>query len=427
MSLYAEDQSDWTTSRLLALGLVAFVIATPLLWFVACPDFLVHDCRAGDAGAVIGLASLVELTLVFLLFVRRARWLTIGFCIAFLIAAAFTRGHATQLWLLPPNGVAKLTQPLWGPYASRRAHAAAEDEWAGVHRTQHPTTVHAARLVNALHECAARFRAADSGGGYPATEQQLLSAPECGTFAPLALDNEASTSRYTPADNGWRWSYTPGPADPEGRVTSYGVRVLEDPILARSTPEFSGDESGVVREARAGAPPAFVASPVASLVMLRRCLTRLPAENERLASIRGWRAGTPALSLVMSVCPELRRHISIDFDGNRDNGTLALAVHELQGELVDTAAVYTTEFIPADVDGLIFELRAKPRHDRNPAIHSGTRQFFIARDGSVHVSTGIGPDAAPATEVDPLAPECLPGGGVDCSVVQGTALPRAGS
>ncbi|MFL5561182.1 MAG: hypothetical protein ACJ79K_06895 [Gemmatimonadaceae bacterium] len=413
----APDTTGQTRRHGFAFGVAAFLVTTVLLWAIACPDPF-RGCGQADPTLVIVVAAFVEILVAILCFAPAGRRFVVGFVTAFLVCAVSTCGVMTHPWLTPVGATVSAAQPLWMPVVKQRERSAEKESWIGVHRTQHPAVVHAARLVNALHECAERHRSEDAGASYPRTSAELLSSGECGELAQQALGSTNAPTRFTEGDNGWRWSYTASLPDDSGHASGYSVLVVEDPILDRAAPSFSGDEHGVVHETKPGAPGLFVASPVASLVMLRRCLTRVPAYRDSLAAARGWRASTPPLALVDYVCPELSRHISVDLDSpNRERGTLAVPVEDRAGEMVDTAAVYTTDFLAADPDGISFDLRATPRGNRNAAIHSGTRRFLVASDGTIHVRTAARSDSVAATVDDPIAPECLPGGGVDCGIV----------
>jgi hypothetical protein len=426
----AADTDGRTPRRGFAFGVATFLIVTVVLWAIACPDPF-RGCGHADTPLLIVIAAFAEILVGILCFAPGGRRFVVGFVTAFLVCAVSTCGVMTFPWMVPPraavNATVNAARPLWTPVVRQRQRSAQQEAWVGVHRTQHPSVVHAARLVNALHECAVRFRASDVGGSYPRSEPELTSAPNCAELASLALSAASSPQRFAESDNGWRWSYTPLSPDDSGNVGGYAVRVFEDPILDRPAPSFSGDEHGVVREVRPGAPSLFAASPVASLVILRRCLTRVPPYRDSLAAARGWRGSASPLVLATYVCPELARHISVDLDSpERENGTLALPVEDRAGEMVDTAAVYTTTFVAADADGRSFELRAAPRWNRNEAIHSGTRRFLVAPDGSIHVRVADQRDSTEATTLDPIAPECLPGGGVDCPVVEAPPAPVPG-
>jgi hypothetical protein len=406
--------------RRMRWGAIAFAIATVVLRFVACPLLMITGCSRGNADAAVFVAMLIELALIVMLFVDRRTWrFTAGFFCAFLVAATFTRGRATIFWIAPPSRAIDAARPLWGPAVERQEASAAKNEWIGIKRTQRPTIVHAVRLVNLVHECAHQAMVADSINSFPRSAADVSTPPGCEMLRGLELHAESAPSRYTETDNGWRWRYVGGAPDAYGRVMTYAIRVSEDPVIDRpASPLFTSDEKGAVVEHAAGAAPMPVASPVASLLTLRKCLLRVPAANEALRASSQWLGRSSAMNSVSSVCPELAHHITTDYPGHDDNrGRLAVPAREQAGEFTDTAAVYVTQFIPADVDGTIFELLAWPARVRNPAIRAGIRQFFVARDGSIHARTG----AEPPTIADPIAAECLPGGGVDCGVAEAPA------
>lgn len=427
MGIYpTSDESTATNPWRIRYGFVAFFLATAVLWVIACNPIFANGCREGNPHFAAWCAGIIEVALVAILFRGLGAWrFTAGFFTAFLLAATFTRGGAaTPIWLSPGRAVFGVATPLWAPVVARQQATAAQNAWVGVHRTQHPSVVHATRLANLVHECAQSARTQSGTGGFPRSVAELTAATECEQLRELALAADDVKTRFTDADNGWRWSYRPGPPNADGSIAGYTVRVLEDPVLERPAPEYTGDESGVVREERSGTSPRFAATPVASLVILRRCLTRVPAERARLTALRGWPPGSPALHMVLSVCPELNRHIGIPYQSDvPESGTLAVQVNRQAGEFTDTAAVYRSEFIPADVDGLIFELQLTPVRVTNRAIHGGIRRFFVARDGSVHATS----EDRPATGDDPIAAECLPGGDVDCSVAGAAVAPTPGS
>ena len=384
--------------------------ATYVLWSIDCPQPQ-SGCSGSDPHAVALLAGLIELVLIVLLTSPRGRWFDLGFLIGLVTAAVVTGGVGAAIWAAPSVVVGGSTRSVWAPLIAMIDRHSARKEWLGLHRTQHPTVVHGARLVNAVEGCAEQFREADSAGSYPRSESEVTTPNECREIAPLALDADSAPARFAPADNGWRWSYVAGPVDASGRVTSYRVRAFEDPALERPAPTFSSDERGAIRKTEPGAPPAFAASPVPALLTLRRCLTRIPEFERSHASVIGYYMNRSDLAMVQSVCPELDYHLGRDSETN-ERGTLALSVGDTPGRMTDTVAVYTTEVVRADRHAVAFAIRAWPRYDTNPDIHGGARRFFVADDGSVHVRTG----SEMATADDPVAAECLPGGGVDCAV-----------
>ena len=131
-----------------------------------------------------------------------------------------------------------------------------------------------------------------------------------------------------------------------------------------------------------------------------------------------WSTDRSTSGIVGAVCPELRRQLGSDPSGN-GRATLAVVVPGLPGGGADTVAVYSVELLPSDDQETELALRAWPRFDSNYGVHGGARRFFLGEDGSTHVSTGRQmPDAT-----DPIAAECLPGGGVDCDLAQTEAAP----
>lgn len=407
--------------RRMRWGAVAFLVATPILSIVACPVSGLLGCGRSNQVAAITIASFIEIVLIVLLFAGRRTWrFTAGFFIAFLVAATFTRGRATTYWSAPAALAIDEARPLWAPTVARQKASVAKDEWVGIKRTQRPAIVHAARLVNLVQECARQSMLADSVNSFPRSAAGVGGRAGCESLRELRLDADSAPSRYSESDNGWRWQYIAGAEDAYGRVMTYQVRVSEDPVIARpNAPQFTSDEKGLVIEHAAGAPMP-VATPVPSLLTLRKCLLRVPAANAALRASSPYRGHSSSMNSVSSVCPELAHHIATDYPGNDDNrGRLALPTHEQAGEFTDTVALYVTEFVPADVDGTIFELRASPGRARNAAIRGGIRKFFVARDGSVHARVAEGP----ATIADPIAAECLPGGGVDCGAAEPVPAP----
>lgn len=361
--------------------------------------------RAGDGSAVlaVSIAIAVDAWLVLAVLSGKGRRVALGFLCG-IVGMGVLRPAAAGVWLIPMAAAVDATRPAWAPIAAASARSAAEESWVGARRAEIPTVIHAQRLANLVHECVARYRAVDSVASYPRRATEVSDAPYCSDLKATRADNDSVPTRYTDGDYGWRWSYTPGTADPAGRVSSYVLRVFEDPAIARQSPQYLGDETGVVRELMPGKTPAFAASPVQSLVQLRRCLQRVPAYHEKEEERYGYPRERTPMYEVLFVCPELKGHIYVDID-DRDKGVLALSARGTAGEFVDTASVYQVEFVPADVAGLIFELKAAPWRSRNPAVHSGVRRFFVARDGSIHVTTGQGS----ATAGDPLVAECSEG------------------
>jgi hypothetical protein len=399
-------------------GIIAYLVATPIVWLIGCnPLDITHACTRATSGVATFVAGMIEIMLLVMMFAGRRMWrFTMGFFIAYLVSATFTRGTATVLWTAPANVAIEFAKPLRGPAVEHHEASAAKSEWVAIKRTQHPTIVHGARLVNLVHDCARRAMLADSINSYPRSVAELTSQDGCEALRATMSNADSAPARYSESDNGWRWRYDAGPQDPYGRVMAYTVRVGEDSAINRPNgPEFSSDEKGAIVELTSGSNRRFAASPVASLVMLRKCLARVPAANAALRAKSPWLGNSSAMNSVGSVCPELARHIAGDYPDHDDNrGRLAVPAHEQAGEFTDTVAVYVTRFVPADVDGTIFELLALPGRVQNGAIRAGSRQFLVARYGTIHTSVG----ERPPTENDPIAAECLPGGGVDCGAAE---------
>ena len=100
-----------------------------------------------------------------------------------------------------------------------------------------------------------------------------------------------------------------------------------------------------------------------------------------------------------------------------------MQAHEQAGEFTDTVGVYVTQFIPADVDGTILENCARrPPACRTRRFAPASASFSSRAKRSVHASVGQDPPTAD----NPIAAECLPGGGVDCGVAEATPVPAAG-
>lgn len=405
-------------------GALLFVVLTWLLGLAFCE----HGARAcqGDesvVSTVVVLVAVVELGLLLALFTGQGRRFALGFLSLACVTLLFVARGWPQLWTLPARAGVEALRPVWGPYAAATEQAARASAWAGARRAELPTVIHAQRLANALHECAARFRAVDSLASFPRGDAQLVQPMYCAELAATRLDAPPDAQRFTEADYGWRWSYLPGPPDSAGRVGSYTVRVFQDPAIGRDDPRYEGDESGVVREIAAGKPPAIVATPVPLLVQLRTCLTRVPAEHEKRAATYGWDRRPMLLYEVSDVCPELRGHYGLASTDGRDKGLLSISARGTPGEFIDTVAVYTVELIQADDAGIVFELRATPAGGRNSFVHSGVRRFFVARDGSIHVTTGQGA----AIESDALVAECMEAPHIGCGEVPVTPRQLPGS
>lgn len=356
-----------------------------------------------DPSAVLAIAITlaVDVWLILAILGGKGRRTALGFLCG-ILGMAVVRPAVARIWSLPAVAVLDATRPAWAPIAAASAQSEQRTAWARARSGDRPEIIHAQRLINHVHECAAGYRAADSLGGYPRTAIDLTRVSNCADLAETRLGNDSTRTLYTSQDFGWRWSYAPATGDSGARVTGYSVEVLDDPLIHRASPRYTGDESGRVVEANPGQPPRIVASPVRDLAQLRRCMQRVPAENERRAVEFPAAGRGDAVYVVVFVCPELKGHYYTAYP-DREYGALALSARDTPGEFVDTVAVYTIEYIPADVDGIVFELRARPRSARNWAIRSGVRRYFVARDGSIHVGTGPGP----ATISDPLAEECV--------------------
>ena len=404
-------------------GMLLFIALTWLFGLAFC-ERGARACQGDESvvSAVVVFVAVIEIGLLGALFTGHGRRAALGFLSLAALTLLFVARGWPQLWTLPARVAIEALRPVWGPYAAANQQSARPSEWAGARRAELPTVVHAQRLANALHECAARFRAVDSLASFPRDAAQLVEPMYCAELSATRLDAPPDPQRFTEADYGWRWSYLPGPADSAGRVASYTVRVFQDPTIERPDPRYEGDESGVVREIVAGKPPSIVATPVPLLVQLRACLARVPAQHQKNTAKYGYERALDPLREVSEVCPELRGHYGLDFD-DRANGTLALSARGTAGEFIDTVAVYAVELIPADDAGLVFELRATPSRGRNKFVHSGVRRFFVARDGSIHVTTGQGA----AVESDALVTECMEAPRIGCGDVPVTPRQLPGS
>ncbi|HEX8848585.1 MAG TPA: hypothetical protein VF761_03545 [Gemmatimonadaceae bacterium] len=380
-------------------GAAVFVTLEMLLLFGSVNPAKGFD----DPSAVLAIAITlgVDIWLVLAILSGKGRRIALGF-VCGILAMAFARPAVAGIWTLPAVALVQATRPAWAPIVAASTRSDQRTLWAKARSGDQPEIIHAQRLINHVHECAAGYRAADSLGSYPRTATDLARIPNCAELAETRLGNDSARTLYTSQDFGWRWSYAPAARDSAARVTGYSIEVLDDPLIRRASPRYTGDESGRVWEMNPGQPPRIVASPVSALAQLRRCLQRVPAENERRAAEFPAAGRLDALAVVESVCPELAGHYRAAYP-DREHGEIGLSARNTPGAFVDTVAVYMVEYLPADVDGIIFELQARPRGVRNPAVHSGVRRFFVARDGSIHVGTGPGP----ATISDPLAEECV--------------------
>ena len=80
---------------------------------------------------------------------------------------------------------------------------------------------------------------------------------------------------------------------------TYAVRVSEDRAIERTdAPLFTSDEKGAITETVPGVKPRLVANPVASLVMLRKCLMRVPASNAALRASSPFMGRSSAMNSV---------------------------------------------------------------------------------------------------------------------------------
>ena len=203
-----QDESRNRFFRRMRWGALAFVVATVVLQFIACPTLIIGGCHGGDTNVAIALAVLVEVALVAYA-VRRTphvavyrRFLRRDAGGGHVYARACDR-IVDRAGRVRDQGRA----PALGPAVTRQQANAAQGEWVAIKRTQHPTIVHGARLVNLVEECAQKAMLADSINSYPRSAVAILGQVGCESLRDAQFYDESVKSRYSESDNGWRWQY----------------------------------------------------------------------------------------------------------------------------------------------------------------------------------------------------------------------------
>lgn len=361
-------------------GAICFVLAT---WF------LVVTLNEDPMRAIV-IVSVVWIVVLLALFTGVGRTYAVGFVTAIIVGSLMTGGLLLTVWGMP---VIAAYQAVEGASANRAEAASraalnhtrtfSRRQWVNARRAEPPVLGHGQILANTVNECAAAYRANDSLDSYPRNVDQLEMVG-CSELAVTRADT--SFSHYIENDRGWRWTYRPGAPDSIGRISTYYVRVFEDPAIGRQSPQYVTDATGAVRELGAGKAPTLVASPVKVLQQLYSCVQAVP--QQRAADTDLQRAYTHFQSPfdeVMHRCEGLRGPVTFQ---NLENtyGVITLSIRRSNGTDADTVGVFNVSLVPVDERRFIFELRATPI-DRTP-LHSGSRHYFVARDGSIHARNG---------------------------------------
>ena len=328
----------------------------------------------------------------------------LSFGITLLVLGAGTRGLLLKLWSTPVYAVADVAQPLWAPIAAQQQRSTRKREWIAATSAQTLEAIHGVRMARLLEDCIEKARIADPLASYPHNADVITSQGYCTTLARDRLGVDvADSSRYTlNEDRGYRWSYNPAPAEVDGRILRYSIRVEPDSLINKPGPLYLGDENGLlVERARADAPAMAVGSPAPILKDMLPCIAQLEMERRRRRSRQNYYYSEPtAFDAALSACPDLAGR----FRNNESAGgvTLAVPIHEQRGAFLDTAAVYLLTYTPLDVEGVNFELRAAPATASGGRIRSGFRRYLVTADGSLHVTR----EARDATVNDPAPDTC---------------------
>lgn len=168
-------------------------------------------------------------------------------------------------------------------------------------------------------------------------------------------------------------------------------------IVGVKAPQFESDASGVIREIRENRPPVIVASPVGSLADLARCMANV--SHERIDSqVRPSRSElVNPIEAALELCPALRQHVAPNFR-YPGNPLITLSASGANGTSAKIVGSYVLEAVPTDSTRLVFELNASPLGSDES--HVGLRNYFVARDGSIHVRLGY-----KARSTDPVVTE----------------------
>jgi hypothetical protein len=335
----------------------------------------------------------------------------LAFGVTLLVLSAGTRGLLLNVWAAPAHMLADAGKPLWAPIAAQRQESERKRQWIATTSAQTLEPIHGVRTAQLLQDCIEKYRSADPLGSYPHNAHAVTSPVYCAPLVRDRIDLEAHDSaRYTLSEDfGYRWSYSPAAPDGNGRVLRYSIRVEPDSLINKPGPIYLSDENGLlVERARVDAPAMAAASPAAMLKDMLPCVAQLDAERRRRRARQNYMYSDPTpFEAAVSACPDLAGRFRKDESGA--GVTLSVPIHEHRGEFLDTAAVYLLTYTPLDIEGITFELRATPSIARAGRIHSGVRRYFVAGDGSLHVTReprdATASDAAPdACEVEPRTP-----------------------
>lgn len=394
---YSSRRGTWR----FRMGVVAFVAATALL-FMPCALGM-HACSGDPTTAVLPLTLVMEAIIVILLVTGRHRRFVIGFLAALCATGVLSRGQVLAPWATPVTAAYRATSQAVASIVRVVGYPRRRAAWVAAHRGAPLDEGAAAQLVKAVQECASAYNAADTLYSYPRDAATMQSWPGCSFPAGARVGEDSARARYGASDAGWRWSFEPALPDSVGRIASYKVTVVEDSVLARSGARFIGDESGIVEILAPGQPPLVVGSPVAALLELRRCMQRVPAELARMTPFsRAYAEGysTP-LQMLLAQCRGADGWSTESITGSR-GATLAITRKGREGGSVDTVGVFTLWLTPVDEAKFLYAMTLNAGGGPGVEGHAGTRNYFLAGDGSVHVTGRL----VAATAADPLVEEC---------------------
>jgi hypothetical protein len=373
--------------------------------FLECGPLSHVSCGNSDFEPIVWIAAtMLCLVAIFAITFPGGLRFAVSFGITLLVLSAGTRGLLLKLWATPVYAVADAAQPLWAPIAAQQQRSARKREWIATTSAQVLEAIHGVRMARLLEDCVEQSRVADPLASYPHNADVITSQGYCTTLESDRIGVDvADSSRYTlNEDHGYRWRYIPAPAEVDGRIVRYSIRVEPDSLIKKSGPIYLGDENGLlVERARADAPAMAVASPAPILKDMLPCIAQLELERRRRRSRQNYYYSEPtAFDAALSACPDLAGR----FRNNESAGgvTLSVPIHEQRGAFLDTAAVYLLTYTPLDVEGVNFELRAAPVTAGGGRIRSGVRRYLVTADGSLHVTR----EARDATVNDPAPDPC---------------------
>ena len=346
-----------------------------------------------DLGFVAVVVIVIEIALFVAVSTGIGRRFAVGFIAMIISMGLATKGEGILLpWGVPVIMAYHAAKPVWRSAANIGADSRRRKAWLSIHSKEPPALAQGMILTNTVNECAARLRDNDTLNSYPRDGMPLSWLINCQHLSTSRASNDTSAARFTESDDGWRWRYTPAPPDSPGRISGYETQIFEDPVLGRASPRYASDAMGEIRELVAGKPATVVASPVESLTLLSSCIARVPAERVKekqlpkaeLEKLR-WRVFWNPIDEVIRRCPELQGHVALD-RSQQPLGVIPVSARGADGKPEATVGVYVVELIPVDAKQFVFEVSAWPRTSYGS--NAGIRSYFVARDGSIHVTAG---------------------------------------